>query len=60
MLTPMARRMVESEEFFRKRENASRGLSKRLGPVLELDTTNLSIEEMCNSAWSLLAPKLNW
>ena len=60
MLTPMARRMVESEEFFRKRENASRWLSKKLGPVLELDTTNLSIEEMCNSAWSLLAPKLSW
>ena len=60
MLTPVARKIVESEEFFRKRENASRRLAMSLGPVVELDTTNLSPEEMCNSAWSLLAPKLNW
>ena len=60
MLTPIARRMRESEEFFHKREDACRRLSKRLGPVVELDTSNLSVEEMCNSAWSLLAPKLNW
>lgn len=59
-LTPVAQRMLESEEFFQKRENACRYLSKGLGPVVELDTTNLSSEEMCNSAWSLLAPKLNW
>ena len=60
MLTPIARRMRESKEFFHKREDACRRLSKRLGPVVELDTTNLSVEEMCNSASSLLAPKLNW
>ena len=60
MLTPMARRMRESEEFFYKREDACRRLSKRPGPMVELDTTNLLVEEMCNSAWSLLAPKLNW
>jgi len=60
MLMPLARRMSESEEFFYKRENASRRLSMRLGPVVELDTTNLSPEEMRNSAWSLVAPKLNW
>ena len=60
MLTPVARRMLESEEFFHERENASRRLAVRLGPVVELDTTNLSPEEMCTSAWSLLAPKLNW
>ena len=60
MLTPVARKMLESEEFFRKRENASRRFATSLGPVVELDTTNLSPEEMCNSAWSLLAPKLNW
>lgn len=60
MLAPVARRMLESEEFFHKRENASRRLAMSLGPVVELDTTNLSPEEMCNSAWSLLAPKLNW
>ncbi len=60
MLTPIARRMRESEEFFHKREDACRRLSTRLGPVVELDTTNLSVEEMCTSAWSLLAPKLSW
>lgn len=60
MLTPVARRMVESEEFFHKRENASRRIAMSLGPVVELDTTNLSSEEVCNSTWSLLASKLNW
>jgi len=60
MLTPVARKILESEEFFHKRENSSRRLAMGLGPVVELDTTNLSPEEMCNSSWSLLAPKLNW
>jgi thymidylate kinase len=60
MLTPTAQRMRESEGFFRKREDTCRRLSKRQGPMVELDSTNLSIEEMCNSAWSLLAPELNW
>ena len=60
MLTPVARKILESEEFFHKRESASRRLAMSLGPVVELDTTNLSPEEMCNSSWSLLAPKLNW
>jgi len=58
MLTPVARRVLESEEFFYKRQDAARRWAMRLGPVLELDTTNLSPEEMCNSAWSLLTPKL--
>lgn len=58
-LTPVAQRMVESEEFFHKRENACRRFALSLGPVVELDTTNLSPEEMCNSAWSLLAPTVN-
>ena len=59
-LTPVGRRMLKSEEFFHKRENACRRWAMKLGPVVELDTTNLSPEEMCSSAWSLLAPKLNW
>ena len=58
-LTPVARRMLESEEFFYKRQDASRQWATRLGPVVELDTTKLSAEEMCNSACSLLAPTLN-
>ena len=57
-LTPVARRMIESEEFFHKRQDASRRWAMRLGPVVELDTTNFSLEEMCNSAWSLLTAKL--
>ena len=60
MLTPVARRMLESKELFYKRQDASRRWAMRLGPVVELNTTNLSPEEMHNSAWSLLAPKLNW
>jgi thymidylate kinase len=59
-LTPVARRMLESEEFFHKRQDASRRWALRLGQVVELDTTNLSPEEMRNSAWSLLVPKFNW
>ena len=60
LLTPVARRILESEEFFHKRENASRRLAMSLSPVVELDTTNLSPQEMCDSSWSLLVPKLNW
>jgi len=58
-LTPVAQRIIESEEFFHRRQNASRRIAMSLGPVVELDTTDLSPEEMCNSAWSLLAPRLN-
>jgi len=60
MLTPVARRMLDSEEFFHQREDAFRRISIKLGTVVELDTTNLTSEEMCRSAWSLLATKLNW
>lgn len=59
-LTPIARRMIESEEFFQNREDACRRFATRLGPVVELDTTELSFEEMGESVWSLLAPKLSW
>lgn len=59
-LTPVARRMVESEEFFYAREDACRRCAAGLGPVVELDTTNLSLDEVCQSAWSLLAPTLHW
>ena len=59
-LTPVGRRMLESKELFYQRQDASRRWAMRLGPVVELNTTNLSPEEMCNSAWSLLAPTLNW
>src|SRR5262249_48178959 len=58
MFTPVARRVLESKEFFHKRENASRRLAMSLGPVVELDTTKLSTAETCRSAWDLLAPTL--
>ncbi len=48
------RRVLESPDFFRKREIALRTESDRLGPMVELDTTNLSIKEMCESAWALV------
>jgi thymidylate kinase len=57
-LTPVARKTIESKEFFRRREKACRELSMKLAPLLELDTKNLSINEMCNSASSLLARSL--
>jgi thymidylate kinase len=60
MLTPVARRTLESEDFFNKRQNACRRFALRLGPVVELDTTNLSPKEMCNSAWLSVAPRLTW
>jgi len=59
-LTPVGQKMLESKDFFYKRQDASRRWAMSLGPVVELNTTNLSPEEMHNSAWSLLAPKLNW
>jgi thymidylate kinase len=60
LLTPVAQRMRESKKLFYERENAARLFATGLAPVLELDTTDLSVEEMCNSAWALLAPKLSW
>src|SRR5689334_6473740 len=59
-LTPVGRRMLESKEFFDKRQDASRRWAMSLGPMVELNTTNLLPEEMHKAAWSLLAPKLSW
>lgn len=59
-LTPVARRTVESEEFFRSREEASRRIAARLSQVMELDTTHLSHDEVCCSAWNLVAPILRY
>jgi thymidylate kinase len=60
ILTPVARRMLDSEDFFYKRQDVSRRWAMSLGPVVELDTTHLSPEAMRNSAWSLIAGQLNW
>jgi thymidylate kinase len=59
-VTQVARRMVESKSLFQKREDACRQFATRLGPVVELDSTKLALEQMCQSAWSLLAPRLGW
>jgi len=59
-LTPVAQKIVESEKFFVDRQTVCRRLAMNMGSVVELDTTNLSPEEMCSSAWSLVAPKLGW
>lgn len=58
--TRVSEKTLESEEFFQKREDTSRRLAMKLGPLVELDTTHLSAREMCSSAWSLLAPRLKW
>lgn len=60
LLTPVAKKMIESKDFFQRREDSCRRLAMRLGPVVELNTTNLSPEEMHNTAWSLVASRLNW
>lgn len=59
-VTPVAQRMLESQDLFRGRNEACRRWSAKLSPVVELDTTHLSSEQMCDAAWSLLAPALNW
>ncbi|MEO7167970.1 MAG: hypothetical protein ABI016_13185 [Chthoniobacterales bacterium] len=59
-VTSIAREMLESEVFFHQRQDASRRISMSLGSVVELDTTSIPLEEMGTSAWSLLAPKLDW
>ena len=50
--------VLASPDFFRRREIALRTQAAKLGPVLELDTTNLSQTAMCHSAWALLAETL--
>ena len=59
-LTQVQQRMRTLKEFFKQREDASRRFTARIGPVEELDTTHLSIAEMCHNAWSLLVPRLGW
>jgi len=53
-LTPVERRALGSQ-FFARRETALRRYSTRLGPLVELDTTELSKERMCEEAWALVA-----
>jgi thymidylate kinase len=56
--TPVERRVLDGGDFAARREAALRRYAARLGPLLELDTTALSPEEMCRRAWSLVAERL--
>jgi dTMP kinase len=57
-VTPVERRVLESAEFFHKREAALRRHASRLGPLVELDTTGLSADEMCRAARALVGQRL--
>jgi len=59
-LTPVAQRILESSEFFQERQTISRRIAMTLGPLVELDTSRLTVQEMCKSAWSVVAPALGW
>ncbi len=54
-LTPVEERSVGSASFFVAREAALRRHASRLGAVVALDTTDLSVDAMRAAAWSLLA-----
>jgi dTMP kinase len=57
-MTPVERRVLESAEFFHKREAALRRHAGRLGSLVELDTTGLSADAMCRSARALVGQRL--
>lgn len=52
--TRTQRRVLESPELFRRRQRSMRERSRALGPVAELDTTNLGIDAMCEAAARLV------
>jgi thymidylate kinase len=54
-LTPVEARTVGSSAFFEAREAALHRHAGRLGPVVVLDTTGLTIEAMRAEAWRLVA-----
>jgi thymidylate kinase len=58
VVTPVERQALQSAAFSRRREAALRRHAGRLGPLLELDTTRLSTEEMCRAAEALVAQRL--
>jgi thymidylate kinase len=55
--TRVEQRVLDSQEFFQRRETALRTQVAKLGPVVELDTTGLSLEAMCEAAWKLVADR---
>jgi thymidylate kinase len=50
--------VLQSPEFFYKREHIFRMYAAKLGPTRELDTTVLNVAEMCRAAWALVAELL--
>lgn len=54
-MTPVAQRTLESAQLFRKREKASIRIAGSLGPLVCLDTSELSIDQMCAEAWAVIA-----
>lgn len=52
--TRAERLVLDSEEFFLRRQDALRSQAARLGPVRELDTTDLSVAAMGEAAWALV------
>lgn len=52
-------KVLESRTFFERRESGLRQWAAKLGPVVEMSTTGLALEEMCDAAWSRLLPRLS-
>jgi thymidylate kinase len=46
--------VLESPEFFHRREEALRRQAAKRGPLVELDTTELSVTEMCQATAALV------
>jgi thymidylate kinase len=57
-LKPQRRRVYDSVHYFDRYRRAILQQATRLGPAEELDTTRLSAEEGCRSAWGLVARRL--
>jgi thymidylate kinase len=54
VMTPTERQVLESAEFFCRREAALRRQAQRLGPMIELDTTELELADMGAAAWEAI------
>jgi thymidylate kinase len=56
-VTSTERMVLESAEFFERREAAIRRQALRLAPVVELNTTELSVGDVCRRAWDLVGAR---
>jgi thymidylate kinase len=50
---------LDSPEFFVRRESSLRHHAARIGPVVEMDTTDLAIDDAGRAAWRLIASALD-